>query len=227
MNEENELYSKRIHRLGRWTSVIALFFMLLVPFGTAYYFGVKLQVNEIWAAAFGLIATFLPTAVVENISYYPVFGAGAMYLSSITGNILNMKLPAVVSGHQIADVEPGSDKGDVIAIISVGISSLVTVTILILGNFVVGEVLAPILNHPVLKPGFNNITPALLGAITVPQLMRAKKLAITPLIVALGAYLIIGPENFGAVQSYVLIATMVISVGAAYLMHKRGMLESK
>lgn len=226
MHEGNELYNKKINRLGRVTSIIALFFMLLVPFGTAYYYGIELQLSEVFAASIGLIATFLPTAVVENISYYPIFGSGAMYLSSITGNILNMKLPAVVSGHQIAEVEPGSDKGDVIAIISVGISSLVTVAILLLGNFVIGELLAPVLNNPVLKPGFDNITPALLGAITVPQLLRAKKLAITPIILALGAFLILGPATFASVQSYVLITVMILSVGAAYLLYKRGLLDS-
>src|SRR5699024_5130198 len=103
MKRENALFTRRINLLGRWTSVIALFFMLLVPFGVSYYYAVEFQLNEVFAASIGLIATFLPTAVVENISYYPVFGAGAMYLSSITGNILNMKLPAVVSGQQIAE----------------------------------------------------------------------------------------------------------------------------
>ncbi|GAA4073192.1 hypothetical protein GCM10022410_18250 [Amphibacillus indicireducens] len=150
-----------------------------------------------------------------------------MYLSSITGNILNMKLPAVVSGQKIAEVEPGTERGDVIAIISVGVSSLVTITILILGNFVVGEALAPILSHPVLKPGFDNITPALLGAITIPQLIKVKKLAITPIILAVGAFLLIGPDNFGSVQSYVLISVMVVSVGVAYLLYKRSSLNRK
>ena len=149
-----------------------------------------------------------------------------MYLSSITGNILNMKLPAVVSGQKIAEVEPGTERGDVIAIISVGVSSLVTITILILGNFVVGEALSPILSNPVLKPGFDNITPALLGAITIPQLIKAKKLAITPIILAVGAFLLIGPDNFGSVQSYVLISVMIVSVGVAYLLYKREQLES-
>lgn len=225
MKEGNERFTKSINQLGRWTSVIALFFMLLVPFGIAYYYKVEFQYNDILAASLGLIATFLPTAVVENISYYPVFGAGAMYLSSITGNILNMKLPAVVSGQQIAKVEPGSEAGDVVAIISVGVSSLVTIAILILGNFVIGELLAPILSNPVLKPGFDNITPALLGAITVPQIIKGKKLAITPMIVAIGAFLIIGPANYGSVQSYVLITVMIVSVAVAYLLHKRGILD--
>lgn len=226
MENGNKQFTKRINLLGRWTSVIALFFMLLVPFAIAYYYQVEFQFSNILAASLGLIATFLPTAIAENISYYPVFGAGAMYLSSITGNVLNMKLPAVVSGQQIAKVEPGTEKGDVIAIISVAISSLVTIAILFLGNFVLGEMLAPILSNPILKPGFDNITPALLGAITFPRVVKARNLAITPIVIALGAYLIIGPDSFRSVQSYVLITVMAISVGVAYWLHKRDLLKS-
>jgi len=226
MENGNKQFTKRINLLGRWTSVIALFFMLLVPFAIAYYYQVEFQFSNILAASLGLIATFLPTAIAENISYYPVFGAGAMYLSSITGNVLNMKLPAVVSGQQIAKVEPGTEKGDVIAIISVAISSLVTIAILFLGNFVLGEMLAPILSNPILKPGFDNITPALLGAITFPRVVKARNLAITPIVIALGAYLIIGPDSFRSVQSYVLITVMAISVGVAYWLHKRDVLKS-
>lgn len=226
MENGNKQFTKRINLLGRWTSIIALFFMLLVPFAIAYYYQVEFQFSNILAASLGLIATFLPTAIAENISYYPVFGAGAMYLSSITGNVLNMKLPAVVSGQQIAKVEPGTEKGDVIAIISVAISSLVTIAILFLGNFVLGEMLAPILSNPILKPGFDNITPALLGAITFPRVVKARNLAITPIVIALGAYLIIGPDSFRSVQSYVLITVMAISVGVAYWLHKRDLLKS-
>src|SRR5690625_38681 len=226
MENGNKQFTKRINLLGRWTSIIALFFMLLVPFAIAYYYQVEFQFSNILAASLGLIATFLPTAIAENISYYPVFGAGAMYLSSITGNVLNMKLPAVVSGQQIAKVEPGTEKGDVIAIISVAISSLVTIAILFLGNFVLGEIIAPILKSPLLKPGFDNITPALLGAITFPRVVKARNLAITPIVIALGAYLIIGPDSFRSVQSYVLITVMAISVGVAYWLHKRDLLKS-
>src|SRR5690625_7875677 len=107
MENGNKQFTNRINLLGRWTSIIALFYMLLVPFAIAYYYQVEFQFSNILAASLGLIATFLPTAIAENISYYPVFGAGAMYLSSITEIVLNMMLPALVTGQQIAKVDPG------------------------------------------------------------------------------------------------------------------------
>lgn len=213
-------YGKSINRLGRITSIIALFFMFLVPMGTAAIFGLEFNISESLGAAASLIAIFLPTAVVENISYYPVLGAGGMYLSSITGNILNMKLPAAISGMKIAQVEPGTDEGDVISVLSIGTSSVVTTIIVFTGLFL-GKALLPILSSPILAPGFQNITPALMGAVAVPSLLQNKKLAVVPVILAIGAYLIIGSARFGMVQSYVLISVMALSVLAGYIMFKK------
>lgn len=213
-------YGKSINRLGRITSIIALFFMFLVPMGTAAIFGLEFNISESLGAAASLIAIFLPMAVVENISYYPVLGAGGMYLSSITGNILNMKLPAAISGMKIAQVEPGTDEGDVISVLSIGTSSVVTTIIVFTGLFL-GKALLPILSSPILAPGFQNITPALMGAVAVPSLLQNKKLAVVPVILAIGAYLIIGSARFGMVQSYVLISVMALSVLAGYIMFKK------
>lgn len=223
--KQSQNFSKSINRLGRITSIIALIAMFLVPYGTAYYFGVELSLVEGFAAASSLLAIFIPMAVVENVSYYPILGSGGMYLSSITGNITNLKLPAVVTGQQIAGVEPGTDEGDVISILAVGISSLVTILILFISMFFIGQWLIPILNHPVLKPGFDNITPALLGAITVPQVIQNKKLSITPIALALAAFFLIGPNQFVSAQSYVLLLIMILSVLVAYLLFKMNLLD--
>ncbi|NLY44846.1 MAG: hypothetical protein GX053_02485 [Tissierella sp.] len=213
-------FDKSINKLGRYTSIIALAFMLSIPLITQIYYGLDISISDVLVASSGLIAMFLPMAVVENISYYQVIGAGGIYLSSITGNVLNMKLPCAIAGMKIANVEPGSKEGDVISIISIGVSSIVTTIILFLGMFFVGQALVPLLNSPLLAPGFANVTPAILGATAVPSLLGNKRLSVVPVILSLAAYFIIG-ANFGMYQSYVLIVVMVLSVGSAYLNYKK------
>lgn len=219
-------YDKSINRLGRITSIIALTFMLFVPLGTMIYFNLDISISEVFLASSSLIIMFLPMAVVENISYYTVIGAGGMYLSSITGNILNMKLPCAISGMKIAGVDPGSREGDVISVIAIGVSSVVNTIVLVLGMFVLGSFILPILNSPVLSPGFANITPAILGAVTIPNLLKRKQLSIVPIIAALAAFFMIGPKSFGKVQSYVLIGVMALSVVSAYIMDKKSKKEN-
>ena len=223
LNTEERLskeFDKSINRLGRYTSIIALASMLSVPFITQIYFGLDINFGDVLVASSGLIAMFLPMAVVENISYYQIIGAGGIYLSSITGNILNMNLPCAIAGMKIAGVEPGTKEGDVISIIAIGVSSVVTTIIIFLGMFFVGQALLPLLNSPVLAPGFANVTPAILGATAVPALLGNKKLSVVPVILSLVAYFIIGAK-FGMYQSYVLIIVMVLSVGSAYINYKK------
>lgn len=217
-------FDKSINKLGRYTSIIALAFMLSIPLITQIYYGLDIKITDVLIASSSLIAMFLPMAVVENISYYPIIGAGGIYLGSITGNVLNMKLPCAIAGMKIANVEPGTKEGDVISIIAIGVSSVVTTFIVFLGMFFLGQALLPILNSPVLAPGFANVTPAILGATAVPSLLGNKKLSIVPVVLSLAAYFIIG-ANFGMYQSYVLIVVMVLSVSSAYLNYRKSKQE--
>lgn len=224
-NDRSIQFSKEVNSLGRITSIVALIAMFAVPLGVAYFFDIDFSISDAIAASGSLIAIFLPTAVVENLSFYNVLGAGGMYLCSITGNVTNLKMPVTIAGQKIAGVEPGTERGDLIATICVGISSIVTVVILTLGVFLIGSWLVPILNNPVLKPGFDHITPALYGAITIPQIINHKKLAVTPVVYAGGFFLLLGAAGFGQYQSYILITNMLLSVGIAYVMYRRGILK--
>lgn len=212
----SEQFYKDVNRLGVTTSIITLISMLAVPLGTAYYYGLGFDISEALGASLSLIAIFLPTAVAENISYYSVLGAGGLYLGSITGNVMNLKLPVAVAGQKIADVEPGSEEGDIISMVSIGVSSIVVIVILFLGAFGIGSWLVPILENPLLKPGFDNITPALLGAITIPQLVQKPKNSILPILIALVCYLMLG-SSWGNYSSYVLLANMLVTSLFAYL----------
>ena len=220
-------FDDTINRLGRYTSIVALLGMFAVPVVMSVMYGIDVNFAEVVEVGGSLIAMFAPMAIVENISYYAIIGAGGVYLSCITGNIMNMKLPCALSGMKIADVEPGSRQGDIISILSIGVSSLVTTLILVLGMFVIGEFLLPYLSHPVLKPGFDNIMPALMGAIAVPFVLKNGKVSVAPILVAFALCMIMGPLAVQRKQSYLLPVVMGLSVLAAYAMHKKGLFGTK
>lgn len=223
---EDQAFDNKINALGRWTSVVGLLGMFSVPVIITIAFGIEVDWASALPIASSLIALFAPMAIVENISYYAIIGAGGVYLSCITGNVMNMKLPCALSGMKIAQVEPGSKKGDIISILSIGVSSIVTTVILFLGMLVVGQFLAPLLNNPILKPGFDNIMPALMGAIAVPFVIKSPKLSLFPVLASLILYLSpLGATLFNAYyQSYTLLGVMICSVAVSYFMHKKGLL---
>src|SRR5699024_460404 len=106
-------FHQNINYLGIITTLIALISMFMVPLGLAWYFDIDFSIGKALLASTSLLAIYFPMAVAENISFYSVLGAGGMYLGSITGYILNLKLLLVVSAQKIVDVEPGTEEGEI------------------------------------------------------------------------------------------------------------------
>ncbi|MDR1917340.1 MAG: hypothetical protein LBQ58_12320 [Synergistaceae bacterium] len=226
-HEKSLNFDNAINNLGRLTSIISLALMISVPLIITIVNKIDVSFGKIMGAASGLIAMFAPMAVVENISYYSIIGAGGVYLSCITGNVMNMKLPSALSGMKLAGVTPGSAKGDVISIISIAISSFVTVSILILSMFIIGEYITPYLSAPMLAPAWANIMPALLGALVTPFVVKSVKLSIAPFTVSIALCVFLGGAFVQRYQSYFLPLIMSLSVLASYCMFKSGMMDKK
>ena len=76
------------------------------------------QVWPDWALlGAGLIATapmYIAVGVVEVFTYIPMLGTGGTYLSFVTGNISNLKLPCALNALEQSGYEASSEEGDVI-----------------------------------------------------------------------------------------------------------------
>ncbi|MDR0908358.1 MAG: hypothetical protein LBM77_01200 [Spirochaetaceae bacterium] len=165
---KNKIESQHInemHRMGRIYGVLALLIMIGVPVIAGLYFDAMPGFFQILAASVGLLAIFIPVTVSETIAYTPVFGS-SIYLTMVTGNISNLKLPVANEVLKVIDVQPGTEDADVVTNIAVAISSLVTLTILILGVILMLP-LRPILELPTVKLAAGYILPALFGVLGV------------------------------------------------------------
>lgn len=219
MSKKNDYYSS-IHRLGRISTLVAIALMFSVPLFTTLYYDVNLDWPVIAGAAAQLCIVFIPTQLTEVLSFAPVLGSGGTYLSFITGNVSNMKLPAAAAAHRQAGVDPTSDKGEVISVLAIGASSITTTVIVFLGMFALTPFIV-YLENPILQPGFANIMPALIGAMAMPYLMKKAKLVIVPAAMALIAGIIWTSAQYSSYQGYLLLATMIISVLSVILVNKR------
>lgn len=159
---------------------------------------------------------FLPIAIGEVLAYTPMLGSGASYLSFVSGNIGNLKLPCAVMSMDVAGVSPTTKEGDIISTISVAISTMVTTVILVVGMLAIVP-LTPLLSAPALAPAFENILPALFGGLGIYWIMKQWKLAVTPLLIAVA----ITPFTTLSIGALAPILA-VISIVAARIMYKKG-----
>ena len=214
-NVGNQDYNASIHTLGRWSTLVVIGLMFCVPLFTTIIFGVDLNWAIIFGAAMQLCIVFIPTQLTEVLSFSPILGAGGTYLSFVTGNVMNMKVPAATAGHRLLNVEGYSDKGEVVSVLAIGMSSITTTLIVFAGIFALAP-LAPYLSNPVLQPGFENIMPALMGAMMLPHLLKNRKLTVLPIILSTLAGIFI--VKYSSYQGYLLLGIMSLSVVAAFLL---------
>ncbi len=224
MNEK-ELFFKEfnegLHRLGRLMMVAAVVLLTAVPFVVGAVNGVAPDLGGFLAgfAKVGLI--YIPVAIVEFLVYTPMLGVGGSYLSFLTGNVTNMKIPCVMNAKDIAGTQPGTPEHEIVSTISVATSAITTTLVIVVGVIALVP-LQPILQQESLLPAFNNVVPALFGALGLKYFSKSLKLASIPLI--LMSVLCVAVPAAISQTSLLLIPSGGLALGLGYVMYKKDML---
>ena len=121
-----EEFNSKLHRLGKITLVLSVIFLIALPFVVGAAFGVTPNLKAFISGFAKVGVIYIPVAIVEFLVYTPMLGVGGSYLSFITGNVTNMKIPCVMNSKEIAGTTDGTPEHEVISTISVATSAIVT-----------------------------------------------------------------------------------------------------
>lgn len=215
-------YIDSVHRAGRIWNIGVMLILFMFPIATALIFSAAPDWHGL---LMGLIATapmYWAVGVVETITYVPMLGAGGSYLSFVTGNIANLKLPVALNALEQADVKPSSEEGEIVSTIAIAVSSIVTTLIIILGVILITP-LTPVLNAPVLAPAFAQILPALFGGLGVVFISRNWKISVAPVILMLVLFIAVPALNASTVGIMVPVGVL-FTLGVSRIMYKKGLL---
>lgn len=213
-------FRSKVHKYGIITTTVLILMFFTLPLLLMLILDVKLD----WAGTFRGIAagiiSFGPVAVTEFISYAPIMGAGGLYLAFTTGNISSMKLPAASNALKICNIQGGDEAAEPISMIAIGISSIVTTVILVLGMALSAQML-PILENPSLAPAFNNVLTAIVWAMATPIFVKDLKTSSVPVMIAALATLIFGYTVIASVQTYLYPVFIILALTWSYFLYKR------
>ena len=215
-------YIDSVHRDGRIWNISVMILLLAFPVAVAFVFGTAPDWN---ALTVGLIATapmYWAVGAIEAVTFVPMLGASGSYLSFVTGNITNLKLPCALNALEQNGVSANSEEGEVISTIAIAVSSIVTTLIIILGVVLIIP-LTPILQAPVLEPAFAQILPALFGGLGVAFVSKNWKIAVAPIILMLVLFVFVPALNSGTVGIMVPVSA-VFTIAVARILYKRGVL---
>ena len=211
-----------VHRSGRIWGIIVGSVLISFPIILSLIFN---TIPDFKVLAKGILATapmYWAVGIVEIFTYVPMLGAGGTYLSFVTGNISNLKLPCAIDAMERAGVKASDEEGEVISTIAIAVSSIVTTLIIIVGVICIVP-LAPILESPILIPAFDMILPALFGGLAVVFISKNLKLSIAPIILMLVLFIFIPALNESTVGLMVPVG-VVFTVAVARILYKKGIL---
>lgn len=220
--KQNTPYEEQLHTYGRIWMGIALTMMILSPVAICVYYNVWPPITAILKALLGVAPMYWTVGIIEVFTYVPMLGTGGTYLGFVTGNLTSLKVPCALNAMEAAKVKAGTEEGEIISTIAIATSSIITVLVIAAGVFALGH-LEPVLSSPVLKPAFDNILPALFGGLGVVFISKNPKIAAAPLLFMIVLFLI-APGLSGSVSVLVPVGVL-IAIGAARLLYKKGMLD--
>jgi len=215
-------YLDSVHRDGRIWNIGVMILLLAFPVAVAIIFDTMPDWN---ALLVGLIATapmYWAVGAIETVTYVPMLGAGGSYLSFVTGNISNLKLPCALNALEQNEVSANSEEGEVISTIAIATSSIVTTLIIVLGVILIAP-LTPVLQAPVLQPAFAQILPALFGGLGVAFVSKNWKIAVAPILLMLVLFIFVPALNAGTVGIMVPVSAL-FTIATSRILYKRGVL---
>lgn len=216
---ERELYNLGLHRVGRIFTWLSVGLILLVPI----FYCVSAKVlpdGKALAKSIPFLLGYVAIGLIEALSYAPLLGTGGQYMSFITGNVSNLKLPCAINAQNITKVEKGTEEHEIVTTIAIATSTIVTTLIIIIGLipliFLQNKIVA------VLNPISPYVIPAIFGGLTMILIAKYWKIAAIPFVVCIGVCVVGNLIGKGSLlsQSTMVIVGMVVSGISTTILYK-------
>ena len=225
------------HKWGRIGTLIALLYMIAIPFVVLTFYDSLPSIGEVInLSTISILMVYIPVGFSEAISYTPILGASS-YLTFITGNIMNLKLPCAVNAMKLTKKEPNTPEGEAISSVAVAVCSIMTIIILALAALLSAWI-SPVFELPAVKTASNYLIPALFGSLTLglfastssgKKVVKNGVMGVVPVIViitvlALVVRITTGSSLFGMV-GFLILFMLPVAIISSGIMWKKNIIK--
>lgn len=225
------------HKWSRIGTVIMLVYMVALPFIVLAYYDSIPSIGEVFnLSTISILMIYIPVGISEALSYTPILGSST-YLTFLTGNIMNLKLPVAVNAMKLAKKEANTPEGEAISCVAVSVSSIMTVVILALAALL-STWISPIFELPAVKTASNYLIPALFGSLTLGLFSSTKSgkkvvkngiAGVVPVLIivavlALFVRITSGGSLFGMI-GFLILFMLPVAIISSRIMWKKGVIK--
>ena len=218
------------HSFGRIFSLVIVIYMFAMPTIYCAIYDCFPSVKDVVTGTLPIAMMMWPGALSECLSYSPILGSSS-YLSFVTGNVMNLKLPCAINAQKMVDAQPNTPRGDAACLLANSISSITTMLIIVLGMILMIP-LRPVLQSPFFTTAATYMLPAIFGCLVLGFLTQDKRgtwiknrllIPVPSVIMALVLYLTW--KMAFQMQGVLVIVSIIISIIFARILWKSGVVK--
>ncbi len=223
--EFEKIWKAPVIRIGVVTVLIPMFLCFLPSLYLYVQYGVFPPI-PVALKAWGMIAAiFGAFYVVEPVSYYPVLGLTGTYISFLSGNIGNLRLPCSAVAQEVVGVEAGTPEAEIISTLGVA-GSVVTNLFFTTLAAVAGTALLAAFPEPIALAFKQYTVAAIFGAVFGQFTLKYPLLAVAGIGIPMAMHLIAHSLHIPFLaQSWLLIVASIFgTIAIARVFYKKGLL---
>ncbi len=175
-------YEDKVYFMGRVSTVIFAFTTLLLPAMLWLKWGIMPSKAGLLAGLPVMASVMIPISLGEFLSYAPIIGSAGYFVMMLSGNWMNIKVPASIVALEATELDANSDEGDALSTMAIATSAIVTEVVIIIGVVLLSP-FTSFFAQPAIKVGFEQIVPALFGALFISTLIKNWKATVVPIII--------------------------------------------
>lgn len=205
-----DTYIPDINRTGKITGWIGVFLVFLPPLAVMLFWGITPEKKPLLVALTAQLSVNAVWWFIEPISFFPILGVPGTYISFLSGNISNLRIPCAAAALKTTGVEAGSEEASIISTISISASVFVNVILLCIAVLLGSSVLNVL---PVAaKNSLGYLLPALFGGVFAQFAIDDKKLGTVSMVTAILTYILYNKGMFSWVPLDPFIAVIIIPI---------------
>jgi|GEM_PF-527065 len=217
-------YEDKVYFIGRISAILFWLVTLLLPVTLYFAFGLAPDKTILIKALTVIYAILIPVMLGEFLSFAPVMGAAAYFVMLLSGNFMNIKVPATMVALEAAGIDPKSEEGDYVSTMAVAASAITSEIVILIGVIMLAP-FTSFFTQPAIKAGFGQILPALFGAMWIAAAIKNWKYVLVPTLV--GFAIVLNSSFYQKIALYYIPVMAVISILITLVLFKFGFYTPK
>lgn len=179
MHSKEEIYQNSylpfIVKWGKITCWLALFIVFTPTVVLIACYGANLSLDATVNGIIAILSASFAMYIADPLAVFPVLGTPGLYLTYLSGNSKQIRVPASLMAQNGAGVEQGTPEGSIMSCIGVATSVLIS-TLVMTVMILMGKWLIAVLPERIVS-ALPTLLPALFGALLGQQCLARPKLA--------------------------------------------------